>query len=102
MFAAILNFTKNKGPSLQTQIVAKRLVPSVPNLLVVTEAHYPERHTGCTLESILSGIFLFLELRYVGCSLISRETTLTFAQRHEKEKKKKKKTGLTQRITMED
>ena len=42
MFAAILNYTKNKGPSLQTQIVAKRLVSSVPNLLVVTEAHYPE------------------------------------------------------------
>ena len=36
-------------------------------------------HTNCTLESTLSRIFLFLELRYVGGSLISRENTLTFA-----------------------
>ena len=40
-------------------------------------------HTNCTLESTLSRIFLFLELRYVGGgggSLISRENTLTLAK----------------------
>ena len=42
MFAAILNYTENEGPSSQTQTVAERLVPSVPNGLVVTGAHYPE------------------------------------------------------------
>ena len=42
MFAAILNYTENGGPSSQTQTVAERLVPSVPNGLVVTGAHYPE------------------------------------------------------------
>ena len=36
-------------------------------------------HTNCTLESALSRIFLFLELRYVGVSLISRENRMTFA-----------------------
>ena len=35
--------------------------------------------TNCTLESTLSCILLFLELRYVGGSLISRENMLTFA-----------------------
>ena len=35
-------------------------------------------HTNFTLESTLSRIFLFLELRYVRGSLISRENTLTF------------------------
>ena len=40
-------------------------------------------HINCTLESTLSRIFLFLELRYVGGSLISCENTLTFrAFRH--------------------
>ena len=42
MFAAILNYTENGGPLSQTQTVAERLVPSVPNGLVVTGAHYPE------------------------------------------------------------
>ena len=39
-------------------------------------------HTKCNLESTLSRMFLFLELRYVGGggSLISRENTLTSAQ----------------------
>ena len=42
MFAAILNYTENGGPLSQTQTVAERLVPSLPNGLVVTGAHYPE------------------------------------------------------------
>ena len=36
-------------------------------------------HTNCTPESTLSRIFLFLELKYVGGSLISRENTLMYA-----------------------
>ena len=39
---------------------------------------YRRPYTNCTLESTLSRIFLFLELRYVGSSLISRENKLTF------------------------
>ena len=82
MFAAILNYTENGGPLSQTQTVAERLVPSVPNGLVVTGAITRSIHTSCTLESILSRMFLFLELRHLGGSLISRKTTLTFAQHH--------------------
>ena len=36
MFAVILNYTEIRGPSFQTETVAKRLVPSVPNGLVIT------------------------------------------------------------------
>ena len=36
MFAVILNYTEIGGPSFQTETVAKRLVPSVPNGLVIT------------------------------------------------------------------
>ena len=36
MFAAVLNYTEIRGPSFQTETVAKRLVPSVPNGLVIT------------------------------------------------------------------
>ena len=36
-------------------------------------------HTNCTLESTLSHTFLFLELRYVWGSLISRKNMQTFA-----------------------
>ena len=41
-------------------------------------------HTNCTLESTLSCIFLFLELRYVGGSLIFRKKMLMFAQHPKK------------------
>ena len=43
--------------------------------------------TNCTLESTLSCILLFLELRYVGGSLISRENMLTFAPHPKKNSK---------------
>ena len=36
MFAVILNYTETRGPSFQKETVAKRLVPSVPNGLVIT------------------------------------------------------------------
>ena len=36
MFAVIMNYTEIGGPSFQTETVAKRLVPSVPNGLVIT------------------------------------------------------------------
>ena len=56
-----------------------RCISSYSVILSELEPITRSLHTNCTLESTQSRIFLFLELRYVGGSLISRENTLTFA-----------------------
>ena len=55
------------------------------HLLGDREPNTRSLHTNCTLKSTLSRIFLFLEMRYVGGSLITRENKLTFAE-HPKKK----------------